>query len=169
MRNEDSVSKNPDATSNPSHPRSLSRRQLMLAGGAAATAVHHRAATRAGRGGICRAQREDHPGLHRLRDSGDPGNRRHTRQPGRADRRRVRRREGRGQLPGMGQEPDPGRNQAAHREPDLERRLQPRARRPRCRQGDRGNLLREAARQGAITRDAPPTRTSASCWKRRRM
>ena len=33
----------------------------------------------------------------------------------------------------------------AHRQPNLERRLQPRARRPRCRQGNRRNLLRESS------------------------
>ena len=38
MKTNDSVSKNTDETSNPSHPPGLSRRQLMRAGGAAATA-----------------------------------------------------------------------------------------------------------------------------------
>src|SRR6516225_7386348 len=38
MKTKDSVSKNTDQTSNPSHSRSLSRRQLMLTGGVAATA-----------------------------------------------------------------------------------------------------------------------------------
>src|SRR4051812_24162906 len=38
MKTKDSVSKNTDETTNPSHPQGLSRRQLMLTGGAAATA-----------------------------------------------------------------------------------------------------------------------------------
>src|SRR5438105_3030461 len=38
MRTKDSVSQKSDETSNPPHPRSLSRRQLMLTGGVAATA-----------------------------------------------------------------------------------------------------------------------------------
>ena len=38
MKTKDSVSENTDETSNPPHPRSLSRRELMKAGGAAATA-----------------------------------------------------------------------------------------------------------------------------------
>src|SRR5438132_7709073 len=38
MKTKDSVSQNTDETTNPSHPRGLSRRQLMLTGGAAATA-----------------------------------------------------------------------------------------------------------------------------------
>src|SRR3984885_14252652 len=38
MKTKDSVSSNPDETSNPSPPRGLSRRQLMRAGGVAATA-----------------------------------------------------------------------------------------------------------------------------------
>jgi hypothetical protein len=38
MKTKDSVSKNTDETSDPSHPRGLSRRQLMLTGGVAATA-----------------------------------------------------------------------------------------------------------------------------------
>jgi hypothetical protein len=49
--------------------------------------------------------------MRRLRHSGDPGNRRHPRQPRRAGLRRVRRREGWRPLPGMGQERDQGRNQ----------------------------------------------------------
>ena len=39
MKTNDSASKNTDETSNPSHPRGLSRRQLMLTGGAAAAAA----------------------------------------------------------------------------------------------------------------------------------
>src|SRR3954467_10811170 len=38
MKTKDSVSENADETSNPSHPRSLSRRELMRAGGVVATA-----------------------------------------------------------------------------------------------------------------------------------
>src|SRR5438552_2813398 len=38
MSTKDSVSKNPNETSDPSHPRSLSRRQLLLTGGVAAAA-----------------------------------------------------------------------------------------------------------------------------------
>src|SRR6201991_3600746 len=38
MKTKDSVVKNTDATSKPSEPRGLSRRQLMLTGGVAATA-----------------------------------------------------------------------------------------------------------------------------------
>src|SRR5580700_5431384 len=38
MKTKDSVPKNTDETSNPSHQRGLSRRQLMLTGGVAATA-----------------------------------------------------------------------------------------------------------------------------------
>src|SRR3954452_6269030 len=38
MRTNDSVSKDTDEATSPSHPRGLSRRQLMLTGGAAATA-----------------------------------------------------------------------------------------------------------------------------------
>src|ERR1700722_1169795 len=38
MKTNDSVSKNTDKTSNPSQPRGLSRRQLMLTGGTAAAA-----------------------------------------------------------------------------------------------------------------------------------
>src|SRR5947209_16192045 len=38
MKSRDSLSQNTDETGNPSQPRSLSRRQLMLTGGVAATA-----------------------------------------------------------------------------------------------------------------------------------
>src|SRR5499426_4019128 len=38
MKTKDSVSKNSEETSSPPHPRNLSRRQLLLSGGMAATA-----------------------------------------------------------------------------------------------------------------------------------
>ena len=150
MKTEDSVPRTAGETSEPPRPRSLSRRQLMRTGGAAAAAFtivpRH---VLGGAGFVAPSEKITLAcigfGTQAIREIGGILASPDVQIVAVCDVEK----DG-AQLPGMGQERDPRRNPATHREPDLERRLQPRARRPRRRQGDRGNLLREAARPGAV-------------------
>jgi hypothetical protein len=99
MNNKDLSRNNRKATNSSPSARRLSRRQFMVTGGAAASAIAIVPRHVLGGPGFVAPQREDHAGVRWVWHTGDSGNRRHSRQARGASGRHVRRGEERSQLP----------------------------------------------------------------------